>query len=295
MQSDKNRSIIGLISIFIIVYFASTIIVGGLVSFIGNLISGGVAEFTTCVSFWAVAISWVFTILIIWLLSSNLEIKLPSLKPEIGKINSPLLIIGLILIIAIQVVIDPVIKLIPDIGMELLNEVMVSGLWGILAATVVAPLAEEYYFRGIVQKNLTERAGAIQGVIISSLMFGFVHLIPQQAFYAASIGLIIGGIYYITKSLSTVIILHFLNNGLAYMTSVFFAEELDLDKFKGTTVHIIIYAVSVILITLAVWSFLKTVKKRQHQNQIANESVNGSVNYNSQTDNETHSTNNSDF
>jgi membrane protease YdiL (CAAX protease family) len=56
--------------------------------------------------------------------------------------------------------------------------------------------------------------------VLSALIFGVVHIIPQQAINAALVGVILGGIYVVTESMPAVIILHAINNGLSYLQYV---------------------------------------------------------------------------
>ncbi|MCS7001494.1 MAG: CPBP family intramembrane metalloprotease [Dehalococcoidia bacterium] len=49
----------------------------------------------------------------------------------------------------------------------------------LVAGAVVAPIAEETFFRGLVLPGLQTRLGTIGAVIVSSLLFALAHIIPQ--------------------------------------------------------------------------------------------------------------------
>jgi hypothetical protein len=50
------------------------------------------------------------------------------------------------------------------------------------SGVIVAPLAEEFLFRGFVFASLRDRAGLAAGIIVSSLLFSVVHLgLPSRA------------------------------------------------------------------------------------------------------------------
>jgi hypothetical protein len=55
------------------------------------------------------------------------------------------------------------------------------------------------------------------GVVVSSLLFGAVHGIPQQTINACLVGALLGGVYIATDSLLAVIILHAINNAISYI------------------------------------------------------------------------------
>lgn len=82
---------------------------------------------------------------------------------------------------------------------------------------LIAPLFEEIFFRGMIQRGLMERYGAMKAIWVASLIFGLIHMIPVQIVAATGMGLALGWIYYKTKSLWLPIILHTLNNALAFV------------------------------------------------------------------------------
>jgi membrane protease YdiL (CAAX protease family) len=59
----------------------------------------------------------------------------------------------------------------------------------LLAAVVVAPLAEEIFFRGLVLRGFLARYSVTKAVIASSLLFGLFHLNPWQMLIALPLGL----------------------------------------------------------------------------------------------------------
>jgi CAAX protease family protein len=72
----------------------------------------------------------------------------------------------------------------------------------VLILLVVAPVAEELFFRGVLYRSVRDRYGVLAGLLISSLMFGAVHYVPApaaDALYLQSAmvftGLALGAIY----------------------------------------------------------------------------------------------------
>ena len=82
----------------------------------------------------------------------------------------------------------------------------------VFAACLMGPLLEEYLFRGIILKGLLIKYNPKKAILISSIIFCFVHIHPSQLFSAFVLGLFFGIIYYKTNSLSYSIILHFFAN-----------------------------------------------------------------------------------
>lgn len=86
----------------------------------------------------------------------------------------------------------------------------------LLNIAVLAPLAEEIVFRGIIL-NMLRRFGDCFALLISSLLFAFVHMNLVQMPNAFIMGLVIGYFTLCTGSLWTGVCIHVLNNSLVLL------------------------------------------------------------------------------
>ncbi|HDR7471644.1 CPBP family intramembrane glutamic endopeptidase [Bacillus toyonensis] len=75
---------------------------------------------------------------------------------------------------------------------------------------VIAPIAEEIIFRGYLFNRLSFRLGIKKAIIISSIVFGILHL--QNIFGATILGISMCVLYIKTKSLIVPIIVHMVSN-----------------------------------------------------------------------------------
>lgn len=107
----------------------------------------------------------------------------------------------------------------PMEGLSRINELLQSAdlsPWLILTVFAVTPsICEEIAFRGFILSGLARGNRLGIAVIVSSLMFGIIHMIPQQAFNAALLGLILGLLAVHSRSLFPAIAFHFCNNAIA--------------------------------------------------------------------------------
>ena len=90
-------------------------------------------------------------------------------------------------------------------------------LWALVTLVVMAPLFEETLFRGVILESARARYGTLAAWAISSLVFGLAHLHPALVVNAFVLGLVLGYIYIRTDSLWSTVILHAVNNALAYL------------------------------------------------------------------------------
>ncbi|MFP4457083.1 MAG: CPBP family intramembrane glutamic endopeptidase [Clostridia bacterium] len=84
----------------------------------------------------------------------------------------------------------------------------------IIEVIIVAPFVEEFLFRGIIARGLDKKYSYVFAIIVSSFMFGLVHLNFWQFVSAFSAGIFITWLYLYTRSLLLVIFAHGLFNGI---------------------------------------------------------------------------------
>lgn len=94
--------------------------------------------------------------------------------------------------------------------------------WGYVAVGILAPLAEEIVFRGAILRTLLDMMSKKNhwvAIMISAAIFGVVHGNTAQFVNALLMGLLLGWMYYRTKSLVPGILMHWVNNTMAYVLS----------------------------------------------------------------------------
>jgi len=80
---------------------------------------------------------------------------------------------------------------------------------------VVAPFVEETFFRGFVFVGLRNRWGWQWAVIVSSVLFALVHVVPTSFIPIFFLGLIFALITHISGSIWPAVLIHTLNNSMA--------------------------------------------------------------------------------
>jgi len=119
----------------------------------------------------------------------------------------------------------------------------------IIMTVILAPILEEILFRGIIMKGLiNNKVKPITAIIVSAFIFGAVHFNPWQFAGAFLLGLVLGLVYYKTKSLLMPILLHAFNNGISaiimlYSESENFSDILHISKEMVLVIGIVVFAV----------------------------------------------------
>ena len=244
MQQNPTSSILRSLWFTILsivaLYFASTLLLHLMLSPLGAVSDPTFWNFVIYVASFGVTIGYAL------FLSRHQGLDFPSFHPSKWIASPRLIAAGVILIFATGILLTPLLELMP-------------------AAVIAAPVLEEFLFRGIIQKNLVNRLGPVPGILLGALIFGAVHLIPQQILYASCLGVILGTIYYLTGSLNGSIAVHFVNNGLTSLLYKVFGTSSSLEHKilgHGTLWHWA-YAIAVVVMVLSALRALHLIRRRQ--------------------------------
>lgn len=213
-------------SLLLILLFALSFCLAALVSgFVGGFLPTGLDSGMSSFVRYVVLMGGTIVLLIIF--SGRYGWRVPSLKLEVGKINPTAILISLLSILSISVLCAPLISLLPVSYMDGMYDSMSGGLWALGTMLIAAPVLEEYLFRGILQRNLVKSLGRIWGILLASAIFGAVHIVPQQVIMAFLSGIVIGLLYEMLGSITSVIFVHILNNGIAYLMYLYLGRGID--------------------------------------------------------------------
>ncbi len=119
----------------------------------------------------------------------------------------------------------------------------------IIMTVILAPLLEEILFRGIIMKGMiNNQVRPVTAILVSALIFGAVHFNPWQFAGAFLLGLVLGLVYYKTKSLLMPILLHAFNNLLSasmmmYSDSETFSGLFNINKEILLVAGVVIFAI----------------------------------------------------
>lgn len=126
----------------------------------------------------------------------------------------------------------------PEQMMKMFEEVMKKPL-GYVVIGILAPFAEEVVFRGAILRKLLGMMDEKRhwvAIAISALVFGLVHLNIPQGIHAFLIGLLLGWMYYRTRSILPGILFHWVNNSVAFIMFHIMPQMADgklIDLFHG--------------------------------------------------------------
>ncbi len=95
---------------------------------------------------------------------------------------------------------------------------------GLLFVALAPALCEEVLFRGLIQRNVERRLGVAWAIVLSGVVFGLFHLRFGEALPLSMLGVFMAFGVWVTGSLWTGVLLHFLNNGAAIVVSSLMAD-----------------------------------------------------------------------
>ena len=108
----------------------------------------------------------------------------------------------------------------------------------LLIIAMIGPFSEEFVFRGIMYSSYRKDGNALGAVLLSALVFGFMHMNINQAGYAFVIGIALAFIMIATNSIWAPFVMHFIINGQSvitmYITEYFMPGSLAADAAAMT-------------------------------------------------------------
>jgi hypothetical protein len=117
-------------------------------------------------------------------------------------------------------------------------------LFGYAALTcVVAPLAEEIFFRGYVFTTFARKVGPIWGALLAGTLFGLVHA-PNPILSLIALGVLgvcLCALYWRTQSIIPGMALHALNNSISFG----YTKSLDAGLYAGLIVGSVVLVVAI--------------------------------------------------
>lgn len=143
-----------------------------------------------------------------------------------------------------------------------------TSLWGtIWLLVIVAPLTEEFLFRGLILRGFLSRYSVRKAILVSALLFGAFHLNPWQFVGATPLGIIFAWWVVETRSLIPCLFGHALNNALpALLTAVLHLQITGYTTDPSATPEfqpLWLDAVGVVLLAAGIWLFKRFSKGSQ--------------------------------
>ena len=158
----------------------------------------------------------------------------------------------------------------PDTNAEVFAQVMASP-WGYVAICIFAPLVEEVVFRGAILRELLTAYRPWVAIIVSALFFAAAHFNPAQMPHAFLIGVLMGWMYWRTGSILPGILLHWVNNTVAYVVANLYPGMFDLtlgDLFGGNQQRVLMaVAFSFCLLLPALFQLNQRMKRAEEDDR----------------------------
>ncbi|MBF9252422.1 CPBP family intramembrane metalloprotease [Pontibacter sp. 172403-2] len=184
------------------------------------------------------------------------------LQPEAGikRVPGVLYLLILLFIPAIHIALDPLVSLIPmpDVVRDMFVNMSGKDIFTFITIVVAAPVLEEFLMRGLLLRGLLKNYSPATAIIWTSVMFAVLHLNPWQGIGAFVLGLVLGWIYYKTRSIWTCIFLHFANNLMGALMMLILPEELAIsslyDMVGNPLWFGLLYGVALVVLAFCIFS-----------------------------------------
>lgn len=141
-----------------------------------------------------------------------------------------------------------------------------SFLFNIFIIAVIPAIAEEFFFRGLLQRlliRITKRAWL--GIGIAAVVFSLLHGEMLGFLPRIALGIVLGAIYYFSKNLWYAIIAHFFNNAFQIVMVYLYQQNMiTQDIMQDNPTPFIYGVISVIAVTGLFFIFRRFVFKKNY-------------------------------
>jgi membrane protease YdiL (CAAX protease family) len=132
----------------------------------------------------------------------------------------------------------------------------------VLVVGVMPALSEELWCRAYLGRGLVGTHGVFWGVVMTSFLFGLIHIDPCQGTMAMLMGLVLHTFYLLTRSLLVPMLVHFLNNSLAVVIArIPQVAGLELRSFETPNEQLILGAMllaAALLLGACLWALYES-------------------------------------
>lgn len=247
----------------IILWYLAQIIVGFIIGFSYVFINGGTENLLSFISDNAMLVtifSQICSLLFlvpIYFKHKNYIVK----RTREDTKDIVFFIVGGLVIVAIGIIsgflttiLDGIIQT-SDGGLEGISSLINSSSFVItfFSTVILAPVVEEILFRGIIFNRIDSKYPTWIAIILSALIFGWIHGNIMQGLNAFILGIVIAYIYSKYRTLWPCMIGHMLNNLLAIVCQTinyYFGASYSADSFLSIVLQVIILIISVVVCLL---------------------------------------------
>lgn len=161
----------------------------------------------------------------------------------------------LLLIPAISVIVQISGLFVRNRAGDVVSSLMGNPIWlNMILLAVIPAICEEYIFRGLLFNGYKKR-NPMRAMLMSSFLFGLIHMNASQFIYAFVMGIILCLLVYATGTVMSSIIAHFVFNGYNVIISYLAADIIDESSqaaIPSMEQYIIVYAVMAIFAILGI-------------------------------------------
>jgi len=132
-------------------------------------------------------------------------------------------------------------------------------------------IGEELIFRGLIGNTLVRNWGVVRGVLVTSLLFGLIHMTPVQVVAVIPLGLAMHYVYLTTRSFWAPMLLHLANNSLALfmLTQSLGTDAIDPEIMSAYPSPEVMIASAITLVgwVICLWQTRRYVESKTEQGQ----------------------------
>ena len=274
MKKEKKSKAILFAILFILIYFGIQLLVGAVGGIIAAVTSGATDPAALQAIMAEIMPTITFITEIVLIVAFGLWYYLSSVKKD--KANGtyesgfkkvadvkPLIFIVLLtfatyfLVLFISTTVNALVPAFGESFGNMMNLAMGTDILGYLSVMLLAPIAEEFAFRGVLLKNSKRSFGFIGCLVLNAIVFSIIHANPLQSIYVIPMGVMLAYLAYRYNSVVPSMIAHIINNSFSVIMSKFFNVDLSV---VANIILLVVFCALTVLFTKATASKTESIE-----------------------------------
>ena len=244
MKKDTKLKAILFAVLFIVIYFAIQLVIGGIGGSIVAIASGVTdpAAMQLLLSEIMPTLTFITEIMLLvvfglWYYIAYVKKDKAAGTYESGfkKLANPKTFIFVVLLtfatyFFVILIATAVQTLAPSLGESfgnMMNLAMGDDILGYLSVMLLAPIAEEFAFRGILLKRSKLSFGMVGCLVLNAIVFAIIHANPYQSIYVIPMGAMLAYLAYKFNSVVPSTLAHIINNSFSVIMSSFLNVDMS--------------------------------------------------------------------
>ena len=183
-----------------------------------------------------------------------------NLKNEVNLPFNSNLIFGILGGLSLIFLMEPLERVFPATNslQEHFGNLIKLKFGSLICVVLLSPILNELIFRSVILRGLLKNYNPGYSILLVSVLFAIFHLNLLQVVVSFCLSLFISFVYWQTRSLGLSILVHVINNGMAYLVILLTGQITSLEsRINNTAIYLTLYLIAAMVLSSSLLQIYK--------------------------------------